>query len=80
MSESTLGNDGRSRWAAGWRLPPDVPASTFATTPMQNRPTIVVVEDDGPGRDVLVRSLKRRYGNDYRRAGRVRDPELPSAR
>ena len=65
MSESTLGNDGRSRWAAGWRLPPDVPASTFATKPTQNRPTILVVEDDRSARDVLEDCLNRRYGTDY---------------
>lgn len=65
MSDSTLGNDGRSRWAAGWRLPPDVPASTFATKPTQNRPTILVVEDDRSARDVLEDCLNRRYGTDY---------------
>ncbi len=65
MSESTLGNDGRSRWAAGWRLPPDVPTSTFAANPTQNRPTILVVEDDRSARDVLEECLNRRYGTDY---------------
>ena len=65
MSDSTLGNDGRSRWAAGWRLPPDVPASTFATKPTKNRPTILVVEDDRSARDVLEDCLNRRYGTDY---------------
>ena len=65
MSESTLGNDGRSRWAAGWRLPPDIPASTFATKPTQNRPTILVVEDDRGARDVLEGCLNRRYATDY---------------
>ena len=78
MSESARGNDGRGRWAAGWRLPPDVPASTFATTPTQNRPTIVVVEDDRRARDVLERCLNRRYGNRLRRAGRVPGPSPPS--
>jgi thioredoxin reductase (NADPH) len=65
VSESTLGNDGRSRRAAGWPLPPDVPASTFATKPTQYRPTILVVEDDRSARDLLVDCLNRRYGTDY---------------
>jgi thioredoxin reductase (NADPH) len=65
VSESTLGNDGRSHRAAGWRLPPDVPSSTFATKPTQNRTTILVVEDDRSARDVLEDCLTRRYGTDY---------------
>jgi thioredoxin reductase (NADPH) len=46
-------------------LPPDVPASTFATKPTQNRPAILVVEDDRSARDLLVDCLNRRYGTDY---------------
>lgn len=64
MSESVPGGGGRGPWAIDWRSASDVPTSSVATT-SQDGPAIVIVEDDGPGRDVLVRSLKRRYGNDY---------------
>lgn len=64
MSESVPGGAGRGPWAIDWRSASDVPTSSVATT-SQDGPAIVIVEDDGPGRDVLVRSLKRRYGNDY---------------
>jgi thioredoxin reductase (NADPH) len=65
VSESVSGGVGRGTWAIGWRSASDVATGAVATKPIQHRPAIVVV-DDGPGRDVLVRSLKRRYGNDYR--------------
>lgn len=64
MSESVPGGGGRGPWAIDWRSASDFPTSSVATT-SQDGPAIVIVEDDGPGRDVLVRSLKRRYGNDY---------------
>jgi thioredoxin reductase (NADPH) len=66
VSESVPGGAGRGPWATGWRSASVVRTSTFATKSTQDRPAIVIVEDDGPGRDVLVRSLKRRYGNDYK--------------
>ena len=64
MSEREPGEAGRGPWATGWRSASDVPTSTIVTT-SPNEPAIEVVEEDGPGRDVLVRSLTRRYGNDY---------------
>jgi thioredoxin reductase (NADPH) len=65
MSESVPVGTGRGPWANGGRSASDVRTSTVPTKSNQYGPAIVVVDNDGPGRDVLVRSLKRRYGKDY---------------
>jgi thioredoxin reductase (NADPH) len=66
VSDSVSGEAGRGPWATGWRSASDVRTDASAMKSTQDRPAIVVVDDDdGPGGDVLVRSLKRRYGNDY---------------
>ena len=65
MSESVPSGAARGPWATGWRSASDVRTNTFAKKSTQERPAIVIVEDDGPSRDVLVRSLERRFGNDY---------------
>lgn len=65
MSENNVENGGRRRPADAGLQPSPVTARPSTAMHETDRPTIVIVDDEERARDVLVASLRRRFGTDY---------------